>query len=180
MAKLQQFATDAEIAPPGVLPRQPQDQLAELRRERWTTGTAPLAEGGPFVADQVAVPAQQGFRADREPPPFATGHSAAQRRQEQAVTRPPLGALHLPAQNPHLLTQREELNGLRPRRRRVDEQEVEQDAEDGVHAREQHRASLPAAIGPCCCPTELSDPTGLDPHELRWVAIFAQLLGARP
>jgi hypothetical protein len=62
-----QLTLDAHVAPLGVLPRQPFDQIARLGRKRGTTEPArPLS---PVSLQQRSVPAAQRLRADRKAGP---------------------------------------------------------------------------------------------------------------
>src|SRR5919202_453321 len=132
MAELVQFAPNALVAPGGVLPGQTRDQLAHAGGERWSTETPPLPEGGPLPADQLAVPAEQRLRPDGEAPPLSSGDAAAERRPQQSIPGPPLRPLGLPAQHTELVPEGQQLNGLRPRRRRADDSPGKEHAEDGV------------------------------------------------
>jgi hypothetical protein len=130
----------------------------QLLAERRASETAPPAERGPLPPDQVAVPAEQRFWTHREAPPLVARHAAAQGGQEQAVTRPPPCPLDVPTQDADFVPERQQFNGLRPTRRRAEDDELEQQADDRVQQGEQHTASQPTA-GPCSWPIESSAPT---------------------
>jgi hypothetical protein len=102
------------------------------------------------------VPAQRRLRPDGEAPPPGAGEAAAERRQEQAVPRPPRRSLDLAAEHADLAPQRQQLNRLRLCRRGADEREAAEPADEKVHQEEEHRAIVPTR---CSWPTEYSDPT---------------------
>jgi hypothetical protein len=54
--KAQQLALDALVAPVGVLPGQPDDELLDVLVKRWPAGLA--VRVGPGAGDQAAVPTQ--------------------------------------------------------------------------------------------------------------------------
>jgi hypothetical protein len=75
--EFQQLTLDAHVAPPRVLPRQPNDQAARLGSERGTTGPATAASATSLK--QRSVPAAKRLWADRK----ARGREQAARRSEQ-------------------------------------------------------------------------------------------------
>jgi len=65
VAERAQLALDAPMAPPGVLPRQPQDQRVHLGGE--SGATAPIRPAvGPRAPDQLAMPFQDRVRLEEE------------------------------------------------------------------------------------------------------------------
>ena len=85
MPQLEQLATDPLIAPPRVLGRQPKDQIAARRRGWGTPRPVAPAEGCPFPADQLPVPAQESLRPDRKGMPAGSGETTAQGCEDQPI-----------------------------------------------------------------------------------------------
>ncbi len=56
---------DAAVSPPGVLPGQPPDEIADFFRDGRASGGV---RAGPFLLDQAPVPGEQG--AGRHDPPY--------------------------------------------------------------------------------------------------------------
>ena len=97
--------------------RRGEDGRPYLRPQGWPTRATAAGGGGPRAAAQMPVPAQQRGRPDGQPPPLGTRKTAAARDQEQAVARPPAGALGLPAQDRPLVPEGRQFNRRRGRRR---------------------------------------------------------------
>jgi len=76
--------SDAEVAPPGVLPAQPKDQVLELRIERRATRWSAGASTPP---PQVSVPPDESVRADQEAPPPVPGKELGSRCQKRPIGR---------------------------------------------------------------------------------------------
>ena len=74
--ELDQLALNATVAPARVLPSQAHDQLVELTGTR-TPPVRALAEGSPFPADKLPVPAEERFGTRQE-------RAGARARQEAA------------------------------------------------------------------------------------------------
>jgi hypothetical protein len=85
--ELQELPSDPEVAPPGVLPSQPNDQLLDRWIERRTTG-GPRATPGSSL-QEVPVPSRQRVRADQEalPPLPDSTRAAAARNARSAVVK---------------------------------------------------------------------------------------------
>ncbi len=62
--ELAQLALDPHVAPPGILPREPHDDRAELGIDGRATDVRAAVR--PFAPDELAVPAQEGLRRDEE------------------------------------------------------------------------------------------------------------------
>jgi len=60
VAEPDELAVDSAVAPPWVLPRHPQHQIANALRDRWTAGCSPWI--GPAAGDELGMPAQQRAR----------------------------------------------------------------------------------------------------------------------
>src|SRR6266540_786608 len=79
--ELQELPSDPEVAPPGVLPSQPKDQVLDRGIERRTTGR-PRAT--PACSPQeVPVPSRQRLRADQEAIPPVSGQDPSRRCEER-------------------------------------------------------------------------------------------------
>jgi hypothetical protein len=111
-----QLAGDALVSPVWILASKAEDHRAQRRLE-WRPARLPV-QIGPAVSDQLAVPAKQGVRLDREARPNGPWQRAAPRRQQRAISagQPWLGSL--PAQNRQLVAQDENLELLRATRTR--------------------------------------------------------------
>src|SRR6266496_1699263 len=104
---LRSSPTYPDVAPAAVLARQPQDQLAHLAVDRRSTGAT--ARVRPVSSDQLPVPAQQRLGPHHERLPRATRQHAAQRREQQPVTRRVQRPSNLPPQDRQLVTQHQDL-----------------------------------------------------------------------
>jgi hypothetical protein len=79
--ELQELPSDPEVAPPGVLPTEPKDQVLDRGIERRATGP-PRAEPS---LQEVSVPSRQRVRADQEAAPPVSGQESGHRRQEGPI-----------------------------------------------------------------------------------------------
>src|SRR5439155_55547 len=77
-----ELADDPFVSPVRVLPGETQDQLAERALERRSPG--PPVRVCPAARDQLAMPAKQRLRPEREARPRRPGERAAQRRVQRA------------------------------------------------------------------------------------------------
>src|SRR6266705_3866046 len=75
-----ELADDPFVSPVRVLPRETKEQLAERALERRSPG--PPVRACPPARDQLAVPAKQRLRLEREGRPGRPREGAAQRRQQ--------------------------------------------------------------------------------------------------
>src|SRR6266542_2355444 len=82
-AKTLELADDPLVSPVRVLPRETQDQLAERALER-RSPRRPVRVCPP-TGDELAVPAKQRLRLERERRPRRPGKRAAQRRQQRTI-----------------------------------------------------------------------------------------------
>jgi hypothetical protein len=99
------------VSPVRVLPREPKDQLAERALERWPSRLPVRVR--PPSGDQLAVPAKQRLRPEREGRPGCPRERAAQRRQQCSISprqRRPRG---LTAEDRQLVAKDEDLQLLR-------------------------------------------------------------------
>src|SRR5215472_14680779 len=139
MAELEQFAANAHLAPQGVLPRQPQHQLLALGGQRRPPGTLATAESGPAPPDQRAVPAQDCGRSHQEQ--GARRKLTAERGLDYAIGPPPKRPSSGASPDGQLLTEDEQFEiAIRGRATPNDEQ-VNQQAEEGIEQGQQHRAA---------------------------------------
>ena len=106
MSQLEQLALDAAIAPTWVLPAQTQNQVAQLIRHWWPASPRAQAEGGPILAHQLPMPAEQrGGREEQAP----RRQSQAQYSQDHSVGWQQLRSLNLSAQDGDLVAEGENL-----------------------------------------------------------------------
>ena len=95
----------------------------------------------PAASDELAVPAQQRLRLDREALPGRPRKRAAQRRQQRTVSSPQRRPC-LPAQHSQFTAWGEDLQLLRATRPRQQPHEGEQVPHDEIHERPE-QAALP-------------------------------------
>jgi hypothetical protein len=106
-----ELADDAEIAPPGILPDQAQDQLDGLvgkGRTTWSTMGV-----GPAPANKRAVPAKDRLRCDEERTPVLARYETSEEGNEGTVGPGEAGTSDLAAQHGELVAQYEDLRLLR-------------------------------------------------------------------
>ncbi len=81
--ELQEFPTDPEVAPPGILPAQPKDQVPDRGIQRRATGR-PRASPASSL-EEVPVPSPQRVRADQEALPPVPGQGPSRCREEGSI-----------------------------------------------------------------------------------------------
>lgn len=138
MAELEQLALDATVAPAGILPGQPEDELVELTPGNRPPAARSSAIGGPLAADKFAMPAQQRLGAGQERSPGWPGQDAADRGQEETIRGLPAWPADLPLEHPKLVTQSQDFGaqpGVGPA---VDDQDLQEEADDGVEEGVEH------------------------------------------
>ena len=119
VAQLAEFALEAPVAPPRVLPRQPQEHVLDLDRDSWSA-TAAWATDGPPAADQVAVPSEDGLRLEEQDGVLQAGSRASGQARQlggedlegQLLPAGEAGLGALALQETHLALQQEDLYGL--------------------------------------------------------------------
>ncbi len=127
-----------------VLPGEPQHQLAERALER-RPPRFPMCVR-PAARNELAVPAQQRVRFDREARPNRSRHRATERRQRRPIsTRQPWPA-SMPPQHRQLMTQKQDLNLLRATSPRQQPHQREQIPRDQIHERPE-QATPPSTDG---------------------------------
>ena len=103
ITELQELASNPHVAPPRVLPGQPQDQLTARLRQARPARTPPTREGSPLAAYQGAMPAQHCLRAHQQRTPGRSWQSPCERRQNQAIGRLQPRLSDRPAENTQLV-----------------------------------------------------------------------------
>ncbi|MBB4787067.1 hypothetical protein [Streptomyces rapamycinicus] len=85
-SQAEQFAADPLISPPGVLPREAQDQLPQCFRRRWSARTAVCI--GPLPGHETCVPAQDRPWSDQQHQPctLLLVHHPEQRCHDSPIT----------------------------------------------------------------------------------------------
>lgn len=106
VAKLEQLALNAPIAPTWVLASQTQNQFPQLSRDWRPTSPGTQAEGGPMPTHQFPVPAEQGGGREEQAP---RRQSRAQCSQDHPVGWQQVRPLNLPAQNGDLVAEGQNL-----------------------------------------------------------------------
>jgi hypothetical protein len=132
-AELLQLADDAEVAPPGILPGQAQDQLDGLvGKGRTTFSTMGV---GPAPANKRAVPAKDRLRCDEERTPALARYETSEEGNEGTVGPGEAGTCNLAAQHGQLVTEYEDLRllgrGVHPMDTEQPEDATDQTVEEG-------------------------------------------------
>jgi len=83
--KFPELPSDPEVAPPGVLASQPNDQVLDRGIERRATGRPRAAPAS--SVQEVPVPSCQRVRADQEALPPVPGQDPSRRREERPIRR---------------------------------------------------------------------------------------------
>jgi hypothetical protein len=127
-AKPLEFASDALVAPPRVLPGQADDQVLDLLVQRRPAGLA--VRVGPGDGDQPSVPAQQCVGLHEQARPMGSGQRPADRGEQGPISRLQPGAWGLATEDGELVAQDQDLQVL-----------------GGVAANKQHEHLNRAAVG---------------------------------
>ncbi len=136
--ELQELPSDPEVAPPGVLPSQPKDQVLDRGIERRTTGR-PRAT--PACSPQeVPVPSRQRLRADQEAIPPVSGQDPSRRCEERPIRRTEEDSPAASAEDLELVVEHDGLK-IQLIEAAADEQ-AEQPAQKPVPDRPEHQGSL--------------------------------------
>src|SRR5579859_6698718 len=85
MADLDELALDPEVAPTRVLLGHPDHELADLVGQRWPAAPGTEKEGRPLVADEVTMPAEDGFWLDGQGCPCRRRQVVAESGEEHPV-----------------------------------------------------------------------------------------------
>jgi hypothetical protein len=110
-ADVLELADDAEVAPPGILPGQAQNQLDGLvgkGRTTWSTMGV-----GPAPANKRAVPAEDCLRRDEERTPVLARYETSEEGNEGTVGPGEAGTSDLAAKHGELVAQDEDLGIVR-------------------------------------------------------------------
>src|SRR6266540_4463808 len=105
------LADDPFVSPVRVLPSETKDQLAERALERRSPG--PPVRVCPATGDELAMPAKQRLRLEREARPRRLVERAAQRREQRAIRSCQLRPRALSAEDRQLVAENENLQLLR-------------------------------------------------------------------
>jgi hypothetical protein len=114
------------------------DEFMELTPGERSLSARSAGVGGPPAADQLAMPSEQRLRAGKERSPGRPGQSPAKGGEEEAVAGTPAGSADLTFEHSKLVAEGENLSaepGVWPA---VDDQDLEQEANDGVGEGEDH------------------------------------------
>jgi hypothetical protein len=100
---------DPPVAPAGVLLRQSEDEAYGAGGDRWPSGVS--VRIGPASAHEFSVPAKQGVRLDEESVTPPAGEQSRETGEERPVGWLQCGPGHLAAQDRHLVSQDDDLDG---------------------------------------------------------------------
>jgi len=106
-AELEQLAFDPQVAPPGVLPGHPKEQVAYSGIDPRTSW--PPTRPRPFPAHELPTPPGEGVGGDRKRGPPLPREEPAGRGQEGPVGRAVARSLPPPAQDTQLMAQHDDL-----------------------------------------------------------------------
>src|SRR6266540_4522607 len=135
-----ELADDPFLSPVWVLLCETKDQLAERALERRSPG--PPVRVCPPARDQLAVPAKQRLRLEREGRPRRLGERAAQRRQQRAIRSRRHRSRGLSAEDRQLMAEDEDLQLLRATGPPQQPHQSEQVPDNEIHERPE-QAALP-------------------------------------
>jgi hypothetical protein len=105
------LADDAEIAPPGILPRKAKHECHNVGIERVVRRSI-AARKGPVPANELMLPAQQSRWRDEEGSPTLTRKQPCERRKHAAISRGEPRSYHLAAEHRELMTKDRDLDVL--------------------------------------------------------------------
>ena len=105
--EFQELPADPEVAPPGVLPAQPKDQVLDRGIERRTT-RRPRATPASSL-QELPVPSRQGVRADQEALPPVPGQDPSRRCEERPIRRGEEDSPAASAEDPELVVEHDGL-----------------------------------------------------------------------
>ena len=171
-AELLQLADDAQVAPAGVLPGQPDDQLDRLLRQGRASRSS--VRVGPVPPDERPVPAQDRLGRDEERRPALPWHEPGQGGDECPVGPAEPGSCDLAAQDGQLVAEHQDLGVLGDGVHPVDAQELDDATDQAVEEAERHGAAGSLVRSCLVKPTiGLLDPSGLgrDPDLLTYLAV---------
>ena len=136
MAEFEQLASDALVTPKWILPGQLEHQPPALGRKQRSTRIATAAKRCPATMDQRPMPAEDGGRLHQEQ---GTGRLlAAEGSQDQAIGHPPVRSWSRASEDEQLLADDEEFEIAIGSRAAAQDEEVDQQAKEGIEERQQH------------------------------------------
>jgi hypothetical protein len=148
MPSLRSSPSDPDAAPARVLPGKSQDERTEFGIDRRPARATGLAVR-PFPAYELAVPAEERRRRDKEGDPAVTRDHPARRREQDPVDGPELRPARRPLQHPELMAQDEDLEVLGtvvPVRSTTPDKQPDEGADDEVEERPHHPIVLGGPI----------------------------------
>jgi hypothetical protein len=135
---LEQLALDPQVAPSGVLPGHPKDQLAYLGMDGGTP--RPPTPVPPFPAQELPAPPGEGVGGDREGGPLLPGEEPAGHGEQGPVGRAVPRSPPPPAQDPQLMTKHGDLQV--PVIDPYPDEQTENSAQDPMQKEREHGRSL--------------------------------------
>ena len=140
------LAGDPRVAPARVLPRETQDQVAALRRDRWPAGTA---EGiTPALPSELAMPANERRRRHDQPSAALRLEQMSKRREERPIGPAKPRPRRAATEDRNLVTEDKELSFALHAFAPKDEQ-AKRCAEREVDESEGHSRMLPTLARAC-------------------------------
>jgi hypothetical protein len=133
VAELEEFALDAAIAPPWVLPREAEDKLVELGRNGGSLSARSSAIGGPPPPRCQRRVSGRGSRA-----PCRSQQDPAGGGEEETIAGSPAGTGNLALEHAELVTEGEDLGAESGVGAAADDQDLEQETDGGVGAGAEH------------------------------------------
>jgi hypothetical protein len=125
VARLEQFALDAAVPPPGVLTGQAKDECMELAPGNRSLPVRASPVGGPFAADELAMPTEHRLGTGQERSPGRPGQGTADRGKQETVGGLPARPAGLSLKHPKLMAEGQHL-GTEPRiRPAADDQDLQ-------------------------------------------------------
>jgi hypothetical protein len=137
-AGLESLALDPPVAPTGILARQAEDQVAELRVAKLAGPMRSAAIGSPFAADEVAVPTQKGLRAGQQSRPGGLREKPTEGSKDDAVVWLPAWFPELALQDAELMAEGQHLSSELGVGARANQAQVGEEAGNRVGEAEEH------------------------------------------
>jgi hypothetical protein len=131
IAQAEELTLNSPMSPSWILPGEPDDQRFDLVADRWTARPVRIR---PMLLDESAMPRQHGARGNETMLSHPSGQQPGQRGQHRPIRPRQIRPADLAAQNCDLVTQNEQLHGLR----RVASHEPRQPPKHLNHPQVQH------------------------------------------
>jgi len=135
--ELAKLALHPDATPARVLPGEAEDERTGRGIDRWPArATGPVVR--PLPAYELAVPSEQGRRADEEGDPAIPRDRPTGRREQDPIDGPELGSACGPLQHPELVAEDEDLEVLGavvPVRSTTPDEQTDEGADDEVEER---------------------------------------------